>query len=194
MSDARPQLWVVAGPNGAGKTTLVTHRVEGRLPVINPDVIAQGLPRRRGGGLDERGAGAIALCERATLLSEAVSFAVETTLAGHSTLRFMSEAQSRGFKTTLVYVGLRDAELALGRVLNRVGLGGHVVPVSAILRRFPASLANLPVAMTLAERTFVLDNSGERRRLVLVQEGQQRRFVARDLPAWLTGALPPVLR
>jgi predicted ABC-type ATPase len=50
-----PQLWVVAGPNGAEKTTLVGKRVARRIPVINPDEIAAGLPRIDG-HLDKRNA------------------------------------------------------------------------------------------------------------------------------------------
>ena len=48
-----PQLWIIAGPNGAGKTTLVSRRVAMRVPVINPDTIAEELPRVDG-PLDER--------------------------------------------------------------------------------------------------------------------------------------------
>ena len=38
-----PQLWVVAGPNGAGKSTLTRRYLAGRLPIVNPDDIAQAL-------------------------------------------------------------------------------------------------------------------------------------------------------
>lgn len=36
-----PQFWVIAGPNGAGKSTLTRRYLEGRLQIINPDIIAQ---------------------------------------------------------------------------------------------------------------------------------------------------------
>jgi hypothetical protein len=48
--------WVFAGPNGAGKSTLAAQRVRGRLPVANPDEIAQAFPLR-GGQLDVLAAG-----------------------------------------------------------------------------------------------------------------------------------------
>ena len=38
-----PQLWILAGPNGAGKSTLANKYLAGRLPIVNPDVIAQAL-------------------------------------------------------------------------------------------------------------------------------------------------------
>ena len=184
-----PQLWVVAGPNGAGKTTLVTRRVGREITVINPDVLAQELPRVEG-RLDERTAGTLALARRRELLSAGVSFGIETTLSGHGGLRFMAAAQSAGFKVNLVYVGLHSAALSAQRVGDRVRRGGHLVPVSAALRRYPDSLVRLRQAFGMADRSFILDNSGVRRRLLLVREAGRTRFIARDLPPWLVEALP----
>lgn len=186
-----PQLWVVAGPNGAGKTTLVTRRLAHRLPVINPDVIAQELPLIDG-RLDERQAGALALQRRAALLEARTSFAIETTLSGNSTLRFMSAARTTGHKITLVFVGVPDAGMSGRRVADRVRRGGHAVPVSAILRRYPDTLVKLPRAMAMADRVFVLDNSAERRRLLLARDGDRVRFLTREVPAWFSGALPEI--
>ena len=106
----KPQLWVVAGPNGAGKTTLVTQRLASRplaeqFEVVNPDVIAQSLPRIHG-RLDERGAGEAAVLRRNLLLANGTSLAIETTLSGQSTLRFMRRARSAGYRITLVFVGI----------------------------------------------------------------------------------------
>lgn len=189
MSDRRSQLWVVAGPNGAGKTTLVTKRIERRIPVVNPDVIAQELPRVNG-GLDERRAGEIALERRAAMLRDGADFAIETTLSGNSTLRLMNAARDADYKINLVFVGVRDADLSGRRVADRVRRGGHTVPIAAIFRRYPDTLAKLPRAMALAHRTFVLDNSDRRRRLLLVHEDGRARFVAADLPSWLATVLP----
>lgn len=92
-----PQLWIVAGPNGAGKSTLVSRRLAGRLPVINPDLIAQELPRIEG-RLDERRAGESAIASRRALLAGRASFAVETTLTGSSSLRLLRAAKLAGYK------------------------------------------------------------------------------------------------
>lgn len=191
MRDPRPQLWVVAGPNGAGKTTLVTRRIERRIPVVNPDNIAQELPRVSG-GLDERRAGEIALERRNEMLRDKADFAIETTLSGNSTLRFMTSAHDAGYKISLVFVGIRSAEISGRRVADRVRRGGHSVPVTAIVRRYPDTLAKLPRAMALADRTFVLDNSDDRRRLLLSYEDGHARFVSRDLPQWFASALPDI--
>ena len=149
-----PQLWIIAGPNGAGKTTLVSRRVARRIPVINPDVIAEDLPRLNG-LLDERRAGALALTQRKRLLDEAADFAIETTFPGHGPLQFMRLATERGYKVTLVYVGLESAVLSGSRVRDRVHDGGNTVPTDAIQRRYPDTMSKLPQAVALAARAYV---------------------------------------
>jgi predicted ABC-type ATPase len=187
-----PQLWVVAGPNGAGKTTLVLRRLAHRIPVVNADTIAQELPRVAG-RLDERRAGEVAIERRNAFLAARAHFAVETTLTGSSALRLMRVAGSAGYKITLVYVGLASADLSVQRVLDRVRQGGHPVPVTALERRYPDTLSKLEVALALADRSYVFDNSGERRRLLLIRELDRNRWVASDLPPWITSSLATIL-
>ena len=120
-------------------------------------------------------------------------FAVETTLTGNSALRLMRSARQMGYKITLVYVGIGSADLSLDRVLRRVSQGGHSVPVTDIYRRYPASLNNLAVALTLADRAFVFDNSSDRRRKLLSRERGENRYVASDLPSWSVTPLKSIL-
>ncbi len=190
----RPQLWVLAGPNGAGKSTLAEIHIRGRLPIVNPDVIAQSLPRRTDGRLDEGTAGKRAILERAGHLEAGRSFAFETTLSGHSELRVMQDATAKGFKVNLVYVGIPDAGASAFRVEARVQAGGHDVPLDHIERRFERTMANLPAGMRAADRTYLFDNSGDRPRLLLVRDYGQTRLVAKVLPAWAMAALPADLR
>lgn len=195
---SRAQLWVVAGPNGAGKTTLVTQRladraIEAEFEVINPDVIAQGLPRIDG-RLDERRAGEDAIRRRNELIDRRESLAIETTLSGHSALRFMRRARDAGFKVNLVYVGIRSPELSFDRVRSRVADGGHHVPTEALVRRHPDSLSKLPRALELADRAYVLDNSSRRRKLLMILEGDRLRFLVPDAPQWFKDAVPGEMR
>jgi predicted ABC-type ATPase len=192
------QLWVVAGPNGAGKTSLVTERLSARaildeFDVVNPDVIAQALPRIDG-RLDERQAGEIAVRRRNNALAARRSLAIETTLSGSSTLRFMRRARGAGYKINLIYVGIDSPELSLERVRARVADGGHDVPVTAIARRHPDSLAKLPEALSLSDRAYVLDNSGRRRRLVMIREAGRVRYLHPRAPGWFIQAAPAEFR
>lgn len=187
----RPQLWVVAGPNGAGKTTLTGQHFAGRIPVVNPDDIANQInPGHQGSPATMVAAGRLAIAQRHALLSEGKSFAVETTLTGKGELELMRRAAAQGYKVNLFFVGLDDAQLSAGRVAQRVRSGGHPVPLDDIFRRFDRSLSHLSEALTLADRAYVLDNSGLRRQLLLSMENGRVKHMTRQLPEWAKTAIP----
>lgn len=190
-SAVQPQLWIIAGPNGAGKTTLAKRWIGDRIPVVNPDDIAARLPRKDG-KLDERTAGELALAQRKHLLTKRQTFAIESTLSGNSALKLMHQASAAGYKSNLVFVGVDDPAVCLARVVDRVRAGGHDVPPEAIVRRFDDALKNLGVAFRIANRTIVFDNSKTRRRLVLLHEDNQARFIAKAVPEWARRSLPDV--
>lgn len=190
---ARPQLWVFAGPNGAGKSTLADRFVRDRIPIVNPDNIARDLPRRPDGSLAELEAGKLALKERAERTADGRSFGFETTLSGQSELRAMRAASEAGYKVNLVFVGIPDANASANRVSERVGGGGHDVSTDDTDRRYPKSMANLPKAMSIADRSIIVDNSGRQHRLVMVRENEQSRVVG-AMPQWARDAIPADLR
>ena len=194
MSQFRPYLWVFAGPNGAGKSTLAARYLRQRLPIVNPDVIAANLLVNALGAPDILQAGKIAIHERSALLSARQSFAIETTLSGNSEIRLMREAAIAGYKVNLVFVGVGSAVVSQGRVNHRVRLGLHHVSSEDILRRYPRSMGNLPVAMRLAARTYVIDNTSKHFRLVLIRESGTTRIVAEKLSQWAVQAIPKELR
>ncbi len=188
------QLWVVAGPNGAGKSTLTRRYLAGRLPIVDPDVIAQELnpadPTRARVRLQ---AGREAIHRHEAFLAQGIDFALETTLSGNRELELMQRAREMGYKVTLVYLGIDAPGLANVRIDQRVAEGGHHVPPQDVARRYSRSMANLATALQSVDRAFVLDNSGQRRRLLLSMAQGQVRHRSRNLPSWVYDALPPVL-
>jgi predicted ABC-type ATPase len=188
MAD-HPQLWVVAGPNGAGKTTLTGGRISSRIPVVNPDTIAASLGDHND-RLVQLAAGRRAIAERSLLLQQRHSFAIETTLSGKSTLNFMQRAKTANYKVTLLFIGLSDVSLSLQRVADRFEQGGHRVPTADIQRRYSEAIENLPKAIGIADRSFIVDNSGLRRRLLLTIDEGRERFRSSDLPDWLKNSIP----
>ncbi len=180
-----PRLWVFAGPNGAGKSTIVDRYVAGRMPVVNPDNIARRLAADLPDAARLIQAGRAALRERTTLLAARRSFGIETTLTGRSELDLMRDAVAASYRVNLVYVGLRGVALSLGRVGERVRRGGHDVPRADLLRRFDRSLSHLGEAMALANhRVILIDNSTERRQLVLSQKAGRVGYRSINLPDW----------
>jgi predicted ABC-type ATPase len=73
-------------------------------------------------------------------------------------------------------------------------MGLHYVPPEDILRRYQRSMDNLPIAMQIAARTLVVDNTGKGFRLLLVRRDGRTRFAVSKLPAWVTKAIPAELR
>ncbi len=59
-----------------------------------------------------------------------------------------------------------------------------------VLRRFDRSMTNLSIAMTIADRSYVIDNSGTRRRLLLSYENGTLKRLAKVIPRWAATAIP----
>jgi len=186
----RPQMWIVAGPNGSGKTTLTRRYFVGRIPVVNPDEIARGLALSY--AFDARqslAAGREAITQREAHIAAKRSFAIETTLTGKGELQLIDRAREAGFKVNLVYTGLNGAYLSMLRVTQRVTAGEHAIPLADIVRRYPRSIENLTLAAKRVDRLLVLDNSSDRRRLILSRDQDRVRYLASEIPAWAERAL-----
>ncbi len=162
---------------------IATSRVA--YPLINPDNIAREQP-----GIGAVRAGRLAIERRRELLLRRESFAWETTLSGQGELTLLKQARDAGYKVNLAFIGVSDPALSLLRIDERIAAGGHSIAPQDVGRRFERSLANLPRAMELADRAFVFDNSGKRRRLMFTHELGQTRHVSKDMPRWLHSAFP----
>lgn len=189
------ELYVVAGPNGAGKSSFVAQPHIAELlkgaPFVNPDNIAFEIdPERRNTAAVQIQAGTIALRQRQAHLASGTSFAFETTLSGHSEIKLMRQARDAGFAVTLFFIGVDDPALSRRRIEERVVQGGHSVPLDAIERRYPRTMANFAAALDLAHTVMVYDNSGMAYRPLLELEQGQVKYLAPDLPLWAVKAIP----
>lgn len=162
--DAQDQkIIIIAGPNGAGKTTFARSflPVEANLPrFINADLIAAGLaPFAPETAAIKAGRLMLQEIESCTLNGE--SFAFETTLSGLSYLRQIRQWQQQGYRVSLYFLRLPDAETAIERVAERVRQGGHDIPELVIRRRFAAGWSNFEKHYRLLVDVWALyDNSG----------------------------------
>lgn len=191
MTAPQPTLTIIAGPNGAGKSTFTRATQEALLfPVIDPDTEARLL--RPDNPEAARIAGGKQAIKRArAYLANNRSFAVETTLSGHTYLRMMAEAKRKGWQVNLIYVGVDNVQTSIERVAQRVAAGGHNVPEEDIRRRYARSLANLVVAIQQADSTSIFDNSTKsgHRQLLTIAQGRVTKQ-ASELPEWIKAALP----
>lgn len=166
------QLYIISGCNGAGKTTAsytVLSEVLQCKEFVNADEIARGLSPFNPQGMAIE-AGRLMLKRISELMREGENFSIETTLATRSYARLIQQAQSQGYKISLIYFWLSSPELAISRVQRRVSEGGHGIPEGVIRRRYQAGMNNLfDIYMSCVDYWLIADNSQENR--VIVAEG-----------------------
>ena len=62
--------------------------------------------------------------------------------SSRSFVPFLEKCQSQGYQINLVYLWLENADLAVGRVRERVAAGGHDIPEIVVRRRYEAGRRN----------------------------------------------------
>lgn len=196
----RPALLVIAGPNGSGKTTVTVrlraeHWSDG-VEYINPDDIARDRFGDWNASVAVLDAARWAEARREELLATGGGIAFETVFSAPDKVEFLARARDAGFFVRLFFIGTRDPRINAARVANRVMEGGHTVPIEKILSRFERSLANLPVAIRIAHRAYIFDNSedGVQARLCARTEDGRLRKVYGDLPDWVARVADPLER
>lgn len=196
----KPVLLVVAGPNGTGKTTVTVrlreeHWSEG-VEYLNADDVA----RDRFG--DWNSPHAVLEAARwtdarlADLLKARHGIAFETVFSSAGKVEFLERAKASGYFVRVFFIGTSDPRINAARVAGRVIEGGHTVPIEKIVVRYGRSIANLPVAIGLADRVYVYDNSeeGADARLCLRTHDGSIRKIYRELPEWVEGAIRGIPR
>ncbi len=183
-------LVVIAGPNGAGKSTFVQEILQPlEIALVNPDALARVLFPDAPPVAAYEAARAADLV-RADLIERGVSFCMETVFSDPegAKVEFLRDAQQRGYTVMLIFIGLDDSDLSLGRVVRRVQKGGHDVPDDKLRSRFPRTLANLANALTFVDYAMVYDNSSGEEPYRLVAELQNGDVVRRGTtqPDWWT--------
>jgi predicted ABC-type ATPase len=192
-SAAAPELIVIAGPNGAGKSTTAPVLLQGLLSVttfVNADVIAQGLAgfSPESAALE---AGRIMLERLRSLADQRRNFAFETTLASRSYGRWISDLQSTGYRSRLVFIWLSSPDVAVQRVQARVKAGGHHVDPDTVIRRYERGLSNFfqiyrPIAYDW--RMYNNSTTSSPRLIASGKKSQVKRVADKELWARLTKA------
>lgn len=88
-------------------------------------------------------------------------FAIETTLSGKKYLTKAQLLKKEGWRIGCIYIGLSSVKQSIARVEERHRNEGHAVPIEDIVRRYPRSLKNLTLMISLCDYLAVFDNSFE---------------------------------
>ena len=164
-------LTIVAGPNGSGKSTIY-QRLGPLGTFVNTDDIARSLELPPGSARDLL-AGKVTLTRLNDLIRAKKDIVFETTLSGRNALSLMLRAKLAGYQIGLIFVALRDEELNISRVEERVLRGGHDIPEDVVRRRFSKSFDHLRDAVALSDGALIFDNTRRRLDQVLaISEGR----------------------
>ena len=129
---------------------------------------------------------------RDELLHARVGFVSETVFSHESKLSLIRQAQSLGYQVVLYVVCLDDPQRLLARVSQRVREGGHNVPASRILERYPRTMTYLAQAVRIADLAFLYDavevEQGAHQ-LVALCERARTTVLVDELPRWATTML-----
>jgi len=170
----RAALWIIGGPNGAGKTTLASHprfrRLLRGVRLLNPDELALEKLRATGRrGLHDATADELRRCfieaaetierELRAALAQREAIGVESVLSTRKYCPLVEEVAAAGGFFGLIYIALKNPELARERVARRVAQGGHDVPTEKLAARWSRSVENLGWFASRATRFWVVDNS-----------------------------------
>jgi predicted ABC-type ATPase len=160
----KQRIIIIAGPNGAGKTTFATEflpREAECTNFINVDLIASGLSPFQPGRAAIR-AGRIVLELIQEHIRRRESFSFETTLSGRGYANSILEWRSLGYRIKLFFLTLKNVEMAIARVQQRVREGGHYLPDDVVRRRFERGLINFnEIYKTIVDEWAMYDNSGK---------------------------------
>lgn len=190
MKDSKKAI-IFAGVNGAGKSTF--YNMSQDIPDfketirINTDEIVREIGDWWNDA-DQMKAGKIGIKLRNEAIRQGKSFNEETTLCGKTIIKLFEKLKENGYKIDLYYVGLKNSDIALERIKNRVANGGHNIPVEKVRKRYEKSKNNLEKIIPLCDSVSVFDNSESFRRLATIKEGKLIQK-ADKVPFWFNSKL-----
>lgn len=122
---------------------------------------------------------------RKKLLLEDKTFSFETVMSHESKVTFLSAAKSKGFKTYLYFICTQDPKINEIRVKNRVRKGGHKVTFEKIKSRYHRALELLCQAFLIADRAYILDNSGRTSQIIVEKDLVEVMVKKDEIPEWV---------
>lgn len=191
MTSKKPTLCIVAGPNGSGKTTTTIQLLENEWTsdslYINPDNIAQEVFGDWNSRDSVLKAAQLATEKRYECLEKKIDFVFETVFSSDEKLEFLRKAKEEGFFIRFFFVCTSSPTINVNRVLQRYLKGGHEVPISKIISRYYKSLENAAIAIELADRAYIYDNSVENalpQLLYRTVDGKIFKQYTENIPDW----------
>jgi predicted ABC-type ATPase len=204
-ASSKPFAIILAGHNGSGKSTMWSKHLSDRfrMPLVNADrMMLSILPEPGEDGflsdwaqeLRDTNLSWMSVAQKGVeafvvqAMGAGVPFALETVFShwrerGDGTVESkidrIRELQEAGYFVLLLFVGLSNAALSVGRVQTRFASGGHDVEIPRLLARFPRTQRAVGAALPVADAAILVDNSLDEKRafsVCRIQMGDEETF------------------
>ena len=159
-------------PNGEALLESIKITSQNSLVISRPELV------------DSYFAAFVAEYLRFNMLNLVESFTVETVMSNRGKLEYIRTARKMGYRIYLYFVSTKDVNINIGRVGQRIELGGHGVPEDKIRLRYTRSLENLYEALLLSDRAYIFDNSDVVWRLLGEWDGRNLEIREQSVPEW----------
>ena len=167
--DKQPIAVFLLGANGSGKSSL--RRILNLSDIntnIDPDLLNKAYQNKYPDTYIIEAAKE-ALVQFNNAITKGLNICMESTLAGHGTMRRIMRAKNAGFYVVAYYAGLDNVELNLERIRHRVSLGGHYIADDVVRKRYNESRENFIKVMQYFDDIYLVDNSGKDFELLLTK-------------------------
>jgi predicted ABC-type ATPase len=199
-----PSLYLIGGHNGAGKSTygrLLLPEIAHSLSVFDGDAVyhatlKEAFVRLKVAKLAQREAMQTTvdafegLVE--TALADKQDFAYEGHFNGDGPWETVQRFKDAGYVVHMVFLGLSDLALSVGRVEKRVEQGGHYVSPYNVQVNYEGNLRYLNARFRMLDSLTVFDTSAPQPKLLANLSLGKLEYQAPELPRWFREGLPNV--
>lgn len=201
-----PNLYLIAGHNGAGKSTygrLLLPEIAHSLSVFDGDAVyhatlREAFLRLKVAKFAQREAmqTTVVTFERLveTALTEKQDFAYEGHFNGDGPWETIRRFNDEGYRIHMVFLGLSDVALSVGRVEKRVEQGGHYVSPYNVGVNYEGNLRYLNNGFRVLDSLNVFDTSAPQPKLLISLSLGKVEYQVPDLPRWFRGGLPDLAK
>lgn len=159
----KPKLVILAGSNGAGKTTLYRRFINDfqGFEYLSSDVMLQNFNGNWRKSDDQIKAMLQVNARLRELIESTKSIVYEVNLGGNqkSLMKLVDSAHASNYEVILIEVKIRDAELAVERILQRFKQGGYGASPELIKKRFPDIKHNFEMLELSADKVIKFNNT-----------------------------------
>lgn len=199
-----PNLYLIAGHNGAGKSTygrLLLPEIAHSLSVFDGDAVYHATLRE---AFIRLKVAKFAQREAMQTTLETFEGLVETALAGKQDFAYeghfngegpwetVQRFKDAGYAVHMVFLGLSDLALSVGRVEKRVEQGGHYVSPYNVGVNYEGNLRYLNARFRVLDSLTVFDTSAPQPKLLMSISLGKVEYQTAELPRWIREGLPEI--